>query len=208
MTEWPPYTKPFRANPPEGSVAIVLPVHDGLRFFKLTYHSILAFTDHRYMLTLVDNMSGFRTRQYLESIRHNHAINVLQYQKEHSLGAEWNLGVRFMFAFATVKYAVCLTPTVVVEPCWLSSVVRAIHTFEDHRPIVPESNVDNSHLIGFTRELYERLGGFNESSKDPTLEFIAEAGGVTHAKTFVHKILMNGFDAKEESVSEKQEALS
>lgn len=116
LPPWPPSTKPVLTSPPDGTVGIVLPIRDNLKFFRLAFHSILDFSDYRYMLTIVDNMSGYETRAYLEGVRRNHRVNILQYQQDHAQGAEWNLGLRFMFAFAAVQYGVVLTPDVVVEP--------------------------------------------------------------------------------------------
>jgi hypothetical protein len=165
---WPPSTKPFLANPPEGAVGIVLPIHDNLKFFKLAFHSILDFTDYRFMLTIVDNMSLFSTRQYLESIRRNHAVNVLQYQQPHAQGAEWNLGLRFMFAFANVQYGVVLTPDVVVEPTWLSRLVKVFNQGTDTDIAFPKSNDPMPGFCGaFKRLAYERLGGFNDALHEP-----------------------------------------
>lgn len=205
MNEWPPSTKPFRASPPEGAVGIALPIKDDLRFFKLCYHSLLAFTDYRHMLTIVDNMSGFQTRQYLESIRRNHNINVLQFQKEHNLAAEWNLALRFMFSFASVKYGVVLTPTVVFEPFWLSATVRAAETNEVGIA-VPCTDGEASDFLFFSREVYEELGGFKEESSAPALDFMArwialpdrKLGGSTLSNAFVHKFKNHGFDPKRE----------
>lgn len=173
--EWPPSTRPCQTNPPEGTVGIVLPIRDNLKFFKLAFHSILDFTDHRYMLTIVDNMSGFMTRQYLESIRRNHPVNVLQYQQPHSQGAEWNLGMRFMFAFANVHYGVVMTPDVIVEPNWLSRMVKAMTNGAGSDLIIPVSN-EPAHIAGsfcsaFRRRAYERLSGFDELFHDngPTM---------------------------------------
>ena len=166
--EWPPSTKPFRSNPPEGTVGIVLPIRDNLKFFKLAFHSILDFSDYRFMLTVVDNMSGFPTRQYLESIRRNHPVNVLQYQNPHSQGAEWNLGLQFMFAFANVQFGVVLTPDVVVEPNWLSRLVRSVNTLDNPAGIVsPFSNEAvpsrlSPFCMAFKRLTWERLAGFDE----------------------------------------------
>lgn len=205
MNEWPPSTKPFRASPPEGTVGIVLPIKDDLRFFKLAYHSILAFTDYRYMLTIVDNMSGIQTRQYLESIRKNHNINVLQYQKEHNLSAEWNLGLRFMFAYATVKYAVCVTPTIVVQPYWLSGIVKTLESSEKPDLVIPESNTNHNGLVAFRREAYERINGFDEKY-DPISDVVERSMNVIRSRTYVHKFKVNGFDPRTEPVQEKQEA--
>jgi len=172
---WPQSTKPFLTNPPEGTVGVVLPIRDNLKFFKLAFHSILDFTDYRFMLTIVDNMSAFSTRQYLESIRRNHAVNVLQYQQAHAQGAEWNLALKFMFAFANVHYGVVLTPDVVVEPNWLSRMVRTLNEYPDAIVSPYHNHAPNGRVIGnqpqidpapfcaaFKRTLYERASGFDE----------------------------------------------
>lgn len=163
---WPQSTKPFRSNPPEGTAGIVLPIRDNLKFFKLAFHSILDFTDYRYMLTIVDNMSMFSTRQYLESIRRNHPVNVLQYQQVHSQGAEWNLGLRFMFAFANVRYGVVLTPDIVAEPNWLSRLTRSLGPEVDLTWPLSNSRVAGGDAkpfcTAFKRAAYERLTGFDE----------------------------------------------
>jgi len=208
MNDWPPYAKPYRASPPEGSAAIALPIRDDLRFFKLCYHSLLAFTDYRFMLTVVDNMSDIKTRQYLESIRKNHNINVLSYQKEHNLAAEWNLGLRFMFAFANVKYGAVLTPTVVFEPFWLSATIRAIDANKVTSVFTPSE--EEPELVVFTREIYEKLGGFREDVEDPARDFHArimkDGGATTFSPTFLHKFKVNGFDPRREERQETQEA--
>lgn len=208
MNEWPPSAKPYRASPPEGAVAIALPIRDDLRFFKLCYHSLLAFTDYRFMLTVVDNMSDIKTRQYLESIRKNHNINVLSYQKDHNLAAEWNLGLRFMFAFANVKYGAVLTPTVVFEPFWLSSIVRAIDANKVAGVFTPSE--EDSELTVFTRETYEKLEGFKEDVEDPARDFhrrlMKVGGATTFSPIFLHKFKVNGFDPRREERQETQEA--
>jgi hypothetical protein len=166
-SEWPQSTKPFLTNPPEGTAGIVLPIRDNLKFFKLALHSILDFTDYRYMLTVVDNMSCFATRQYLESIRRNHPVNVLQYQQPHSQGAEWNLGLRFMFAFANVHYGIVLTPDVVVEPNWLSRLIKTFNQGADTDIVLPKSNdIALGFCAAFKRPVYERLHGFDEVFHD------------------------------------------
>ncbi len=191
---WPPSVKPCLTNPPEGTVGIVLPIRDNLKFFKLAFHSILDFTDHRFMLTLVDNMSGFSTRQYLESIRRNHAVNVLQYQQPHAQGAEWNLALRFMFAFAAVQYGVVLTPDVVMEPYWLS---RMIKNMTDGDYGTPDSNDDGGGFcMAFKRSAYERLGGFNETLLDrgPVMaDFIDRAAKGGFRSFYAHHIYVHHF---------------
>lgn len=204
MKEWPPYVKPFRSNPPDGSVAIALPIKDDLRFFKFTYHSVLAFSDVPFVLTVVDNMSGFKTVQYLESVRRNHQVNLLQYQQEHNVAAEWNLALRFMFSYSTVRYGVCLTPTVVLEPYWLSQLTETMRTL-DAGIISPETRKDDPQLLSscfvFKREVFEDVGGFDESrwQGDFAKDFARRAQEKGHKvvknhTTYVHKFENNGFD--------------
>ena len=155
--DWPQSTKPYRSNPPEGAVGLVIPMRDNLKFFKLTYHSILDFTDYRFMLTIVDNMSSFTTRQYLDSIRRNHNVNILQYQKDHSLTAEVDLAVRFMFSFSQVAYGCVVMPSVIVEPNWLSRLVNDLNASLSEKAVVP-SNAGAGAIL-FRREAYESAGG-------------------------------------------------
>lgn len=193
MNEWPPSTRPFRNNPPRGTIGVVLPIRDGLPFFKMTFHSILAFSDARYMFAIVDNMSGLQTRQYLEGVRRNHPVNVLQYQKDHNLSAEWNVGLRFLFAFANVEYGFCLTPTVVVPPLWLSQSILTIDAHE--KPIQPQSNASFACAIGMKRALYEKLGGFDET-KNPVLDWAFRGMAPISGGVYFHKFILNTFDAR------------
>lgn len=179
--DWPPSTRPFLRNPPDGSVGIALPMQDNLKFFKLTFHSILDFTDHKYIMAIVDNMSGARAATYLDSLQRNHSVNVLKYQKEHSLAAEANLAFRFMFAFANVKFGLLVTPDIVVEPNWISRLMRTIQAnpkvgivgpMTSYGPvpqrlgredtIYPSTSV-GSFCMAFRRETYESVNGFDES---------------------------------------------
>lgn len=158
--EWPQSTKPFRTNPPEGTVGLVIPMRDNLKFFKLAYHSVLDFTDHRYMLTIVDNMSQFTTRQYLDSLRRNHQVNILSYQKDHDLTAEIDLAMRFMFSFSQVKYGCVVLPYTVVEPNWLSRMVRALNatSYDALTPIFHPNGTEDKPVFLFKREAYEKAG--------------------------------------------------
>lgn len=219
MNDWPQTTRPVISNPPAGTVGIVLPIRDNLKFFKLALHSILDFTDYRYMLTIVDNMSGFQTRQYLESLRRNHPINVLQYQQAHAQGAEWNLGMRFMFAFLNVQYGVVLTPDVVVEPNWLSRIVRSLNQEGPQDLVIPRSNVDPdatpAFCTAFKRSTHERLGGFNEAfhESEPTAsDFLdrakkADLRAYWSQDVYVHHFERNGWRPDEESVAKDRELL-
>jgi hypothetical protein len=205
MTEWPPSSKPFLTSPPDGAVGIALPIRDDLRFFKLCFHSVMSFADHRFMLTVVDNMSGIKTVQYLESLRRNHPINVLRYQSEHNLAAEWNLALRYMFAHTTVKYGVALTPTIIVEPFWLSSLVKAINAH--NKPVMFRSNAGSAHAIGFKREHYEQINGFDEAY-DPIMDMTERIGTVVVPDLYAHKFTVNGFDPRsvERDLMETREA--
>lgn len=155
--EWPQSTKPYRTNPPDGTVGLVIPMRDNLKFFKLCYHSILDFTDYRYMLTIVDNMSTFTTRQYLDSIRRNHNVNILSYQKDHNLVEEIRLAMQFMFAFDTVKYGCVVLPYTVVEPNWLSRMVHALNSTECDalEPIFVPNGQEAKPILLFKRESFK-----------------------------------------------------
>ncbi len=217
--DWPQTTRPVISNPPAGSVGIVLPIRDNLKFFKLAFHSIMDFTDYRYMLTIVDNMNGFSVRQYLESLRRNHPINVLQYQQTHAAGAEWNLGLRFMFAFLNVQYGVVLTPDVVTSPNWLSRLIKGLNEGAGHDIVVPRSNEPPDAVPGFCmafkRATFERIGGFNEAFHEsgPTAsEFIERAKKADlrpfwSAEAYVHHFDRNGWRPDEESIRQDQELL-
>lgn len=220
-TDWPPSARPFLSNPPEGSVGIAIPMRDNLKFFKLTFHSVLDFTDHKYMLAIVNNMSGARTATYLESLQRNHSVNVLKYQKDHCLAAEANLAIRFMFSFANVKYGVLLTPDVVVEPNWLSRMVKTL-TSNDKVGIVgpmtshgptpqrigredttyPATSVASFCMV-FRRETFESINGFDESFaghgyEDQDFCARAEKAGwqtLIDASVFVHRFARSGMRA-------------
>lgn len=202
---WPQATKPFRVSPPEGAAGVVLPIRgDNLSFFKLAFHSLLDFTDYRYMLTIVDNMNGYATRRYLESIRRNHSVNVLQYQEAHAQGAEWNLGLRFMFSFATVHYGVVLTPDVIFEPNWLSRIVKVLNDPVQSDIVIPGSNMPPDAVPGFCmafkRAAYESLNGFDEEFHEsgPTAaEFIDRAKKAAFrpfwtTETYIHHFAKSG----------------
>jgi GT2 family glycosyltransferase len=179
--DWPKSIPPFRGNPPDDTVGIVIPLKDNLKFFKLAFHSVLSFTDHPYMLTVVDNMSSMSTRTYLESIRKNHPINVIRYQKEFNFSAEINSGMNYMFKNSGVKYGLALNSDVVVEPGWLSNMVQMINGNPKWGISGPVSNIAINSQEGrkgrdiiatdyvsgfcmlFKREVYETLNGFDEN---------------------------------------------
>jgi hypothetical protein len=132
-------------------------------------------------------------------------VNVLQYQQTHSQAAEWNLGLRYMFSFANVQYGVVLTQDIVVEPNWLSRLIRSLG---------PDCDLtwplSNSKLAGgdpkpfctaFKRAAYERLAGFDEGFHEscPAMADFgdrAKKGGFRAScdvGVYVHQFERNGY---------------
>lgn len=175
-------TTPYKDNPIPNSVGIVMPMRDGLPFFKLAFHSVISFTDYPYTFTIVDNMSGFKTKKYLHALSRNHPINILRYDREFNYAAEVNLGLHFTFRNPQVKYGLILNADVVVEPHWLSSLISEMEFRKEHNIglIGPVSNVANKpqtsyrehnqaivpYLSGFClvfkREVFDKVRGFDE----------------------------------------------
>lgn len=178
--DWPPSTNPCR-EPLSGSVAIVLPMKDGLKFAKLAIYSVLYFTDYPYSFTIVDNQSSLPTAKYLRSLSVNHEINVIRYNEDFNFSAEVNMGLRYAFRSPNVKYGLILNSDVVVEPHWLSQMVDAFAANPKIGIVGPTSNAmmeTQKHVrhasllktgqIGgacmmFRREVFEQLEGFDES---------------------------------------------
>jgi GT2 family glycosyltransferase len=179
--DWPTSIPPFKSNAPKGAVGVVIPMRDGLKFFKLAFHSVLDFTDYPYSLTIVNNMSSYVTQKYLWAISKNHPVNVLPFQQDFNFAAEVNLGLRFAFADQNVEYGVILNQDVVVEPDWLS---RLLDPFSDEktgivgpvtniaiptqqRPKNPHQRFEVDRLSGFCmairRKTFEDLNGFDET---------------------------------------------
>jgi hypothetical protein len=218
-TDWPQTTRPVISNPPVGAVGVVLPIRDNLKFFKLAFHSIIDFSDYRYMLSIVDNMNGFSVRQYLESLRRNHPITILQYQQTHSQGAEWNLALRFMFSFVNVQYGVVLTPDVVMEPNWLSRLIKGLNDGAGNDIVLPDSNEAKDAVPGFCmafkRATYEILGGFDESfheSGPAAQDFIerAKKAGLRafwSVESYVHHFERNGWRPDDDVLAADRELL-
>ena len=178
---WPYSTPPCKTAPPENSIGIVIPVKDGLKFFKLCLHSVLYFTDHPYMLSIVDNQSGLRTKKYLLSITQNHAINVLRFDEEYNFAAEVNMGLRHVFSFPGIRYGLILNADCVVEPAWLSKLVDSFSKDMNIGIVGPVSNYANAEQVGtrknelitnvprvsgfcmlVRKEAFESVGGFDE----------------------------------------------
>ncbi len=179
-SDWPHSTPPCKADPPANAVGIVIPVRDGLKFLKLNLYSVLYFTSHPHLLTVVDNMSGLKTKQFLRSFEQNHAVDVLRYDEPFNFAAEVNLGLRNVFARGA-QFGLVLNADTVVEPDWLGLLVESLLKVKEAAAVGPVSQIGNpeqksfrgerllsvSRLSGFCmlirRSAFEQSGGFDES---------------------------------------------
>jgi GT2 family glycosyltransferase len=177
--DWPHSTAPCRKDPPANAVGIVIPFRDGLKFLKMNLYSVLYFTAHPYMLALVDNMSGLKTKQFLRSFEQNHAADVLRYDEAFNFSAQVNLGLRNVFSRGA-RFGLILNADAVVEPDWLNLLVDSMLRDPELGAVGPVANVgmpehthpkddlcqEVSRLSGFCmlirREAFEQVGGFDE----------------------------------------------
>lgn len=196
QSEWPTAVNPFRHYvcvkggqtketgelPVDGSVAIVVPVRNGLKFFKLCFHSLLSFTDHPYTLTVVDHLGDLSTKKYFRAMHANHQVYVKRYDEEFNFAAEVNVGLRAAFSFPQVKYGLILNADTVVEPFWLSKMLTVMKAHERIGVVGPLSNLANPEQMDFAkrnipspaqrvsgfcmlfrRQVWEEMGGFDEN---------------------------------------------
>jgi GT2 family glycosyltransferase len=170
-----------------------------MKFFKLCLHSVLGFTFPPYSLTVVDNLSGLRTKRQLRSLAQNHSIELLRYDEPFNFAAEANLGLRHAFRFPSVRYGLILNADTVVEPDWLINLLDSIrHGYGAVGPLSnvaiptqqgPKENctVERDRLSGFCmlidRKAFEEVGGFDE----------AYSGGGYEDQDFCNRLAQKGW---------------
>ncbi len=180
QSDWPPSIDPCRGEPPVGSIGVVIPVRDGIPFFKLAIHSVLSFTDVPSKVIVVDNLSGLKMKRLLMSMSQNHGIDIVRYDEPFCFASEVNLGLRRAFAHPGVRHGIILNADAVVPPLWASSLLRVMESDPEIGAVGPVSNVATAHqtrtmssgvmsvpyLSGFCmmirREAFESVGGFDE----------------------------------------------
>jgi GT2 family glycosyltransferase len=157
-----------------------MPVRDGIKFMKLSIYSVLYFTAHPYMLTVVDNLSGLKTKQFLRSFEQNHDVEVLRYDEPFNFAAQANLGLRSVFSRGAA-YGLVLNADTVVEPDWLGRLVETMMRYKEAAAVGPIAQVGNSEQMGERKDelldvrrlsgfcmmvrksAFEQSGGFDES---------------------------------------------
>jgi len=163
--EWPNSTNPFKKNPPENTVGIVIPVRSNIKFTRLCFYSIRYFTDVPYMLVFVNNQSNLQTKRALIGISKNHQVWLLDNHVEYNKGMLLNFGLEFLFRFKNVRYGCVMDNDMVVSPGWLKKMLDNLDLGRIG-PVGPQFNTAFNGLSGscmlFRREMYEELGGFSE----------------------------------------------
>jgi hypothetical protein len=128
-----------------------------------------------------------------------------------------------MFAFSDVEYGVVMTPSIVVEPNWLSTLVKTMNS-GDVSVVEPYSNACLNHERGihpepvdtvkpfctaFKRPVWEHLAGFNEglSESGPVMQDFGDRALKAGFRLFcdpsiyVHHFFRNGYRPSPEAIS-------
>lgn len=188
--------------PKDGTVAIVISVRDGLKFFKLCFHSLLSFTDRPFSIHVIDHLGGLPTKKYFRTMHANHPVYLHRYDGDFNFALQANLGLREAFKFPQVKYGLLLNADTVVEPFWLSKMLDAMSIHDRIGIVGPMSNKANPEQMDrgnfgmavpaqrasgfcmlFKRQVWEELGGFDE-------EFV---GGGFEDWDFCERAIRNGW---------------
>jgi GT2 family glycosyltransferase len=134
------------------------------------------------MLTIVDNMSGLKTKKFIRSFEQNHPTDVLRYDEPFNFAAQANLGLRNVFSRGA-QFGLVLNADTIVEPDWLGLLVERMLQVKEAGAIGPVSQVGNPEqtlqgkrgerlmqvrrLSGFCmmvrKAAFEQSGGFDES---------------------------------------------
>lgn len=168
----------------DGAVAIVVPMHNGIKFFNLCFYSVLGFTDHPYTFTVVDHLGDLSTKKILNAHHLNHQIYIERYDDEFNFAAEVNLGLRSAFKFPQAKYGLILNADTVVEPFWLSKMMKVMESNDRIGIVGPMTNrgipeqMEKARMNApsvaqrvsglcmlFRREVWEQMQGFDEQFK-------------------------------------------